>query len=72
MKKPRYGYMCQVDFDHELGEAYPFTEVYPSIKTLKEQRKCVKDCGIYKVKVEVVKVVQKGTGWKTITKEEND
>ena len=62
-EKPRYGFMCQIDFHHELGEAYPYTEIYPSIKTLKEQRDCVKECGIYKVKIVIEKVIQKGTNW---------
>lgn len=52
--------MCMVDFEWELGYAYPFTEVYPSLEALKKARPCVHACGIVKVKVEVEEVVEQG------------
>lgn len=62
-KKSKVGYMCQTDFDWELGEARGGTEVYCSVTDLKRKRKCVEQCGIVKVKVSLVEVVDPGTGW---------
>ena len=60
---PRYGYMCQTDFDWELGEALGGTDVYASVKDIKRSRTCVANCGIVKVKIEFVEVVEPGTGF---------
>lgn len=57
----RYGYMCSVDFDHELGHAFPDTRIYPSVVTLQKQRKCCSEdgaCGIYRVKVVKDKIIR--------------
>jgi len=51
-------YMCKVDYDHELGEASGGVELYSSEQDLRNSRKCVDQCGIVKVKVELVEVVQ--------------
>lgn len=56
--EPKFGYMCKVDFDFEVGEALGGNTVYSSIKDLKRHRKCVETCGIVKVKVELEEVVQ--------------
>lgn len=53
------GYMCLIDFECEMGAASGGNIVYPSIKDLKLCRQCVDQCGIVKVKVEAVKIVQK-------------
>jgi hypothetical protein len=58
MAEPRYGFMCQTDFDWELGEACGGTEVYCSEADLRHERKCVDSCGIVKVKIELVEIVQ--------------
>ena len=59
----RYGYMDRVDFEDELGEALGGTKVYPSVEDLIEE--ClphnVHYCGIVKVKIELIEVVEKGT-----------
>jgi len=60
-KEPRYGYMCKVDFDWELGCAMGGNDIYPSIKDLKENRKCVSECGIVKVKITLEEVIQEDT-----------
>ena len=52
------GYMCKVDYELELGAASGGNVVYPSINDLKERRKCVEGCGIVKVAVSLVEVVQ--------------
>jgi len=57
----RFGYMCQVDFTHELGDVE--NTVYPSVKSLEKARKCVKQCGIVKVKIEKVELVKNGQRW---------
>jgi hypothetical protein len=50
--------MCKVDFECELEEDNKGTKIYPSVESLKKDRKCVEQCGIVKVKVELVEVVQ--------------
>lgn len=54
----RYGYMCMIDFECELGMASGGNLVFPSIENLKENRACVYRCGIVKVKVELDEVIQ--------------
>lgn len=55
----RTGFMCEVDFSHELGAAAGGTKVYPDLEDLREQRRCVSGgCGIVEVRVEFVRVVQ--------------
>ena len=55
MKKSKYGYMCGVDYQHELGEVPDFSLIYSSVKDLKRQRECWKGCGIVKLKIDLVK-----------------
>ncbi len=55
----RFGYMCKVDFDYELGYAGGGNIIYPTIKGLKAFRCCWDECGIVKVKVTKVKTVLK-------------
>jgi len=57
----RVGYMCQVDFDHEIGCALGGNTIYPDIEDLRENRKCVDECGIVEVKIIRTKVIDKGT-----------
>jgi len=53
-----HGYMCKVDFECELGFAEGGNTVYPSVENLKERRKCTPQCGIVKVAVRCLEVVQ--------------
>lgn len=53
------GYMCQIDFDEELGHAMDGTKVYSSIDDLKDDHKCWRGCGIVKVNVTYVETVHK-------------
>lgn len=55
------GYMCKTDFDHELGVASDGNKVFPSIETLRKHLRCVDECGIVKVEVRLVQVVEQGT-----------
>ena len=54
MSDKRYGYMCGVDFQHELGEVMDSTPIYASVESLKEQRKCWTTCGIVKVEIKLL------------------
>ena len=50
------GWMCSVDFDHELGEAAGGTTIYESEKDLRKHRTCVnstaeEDCFCYPAEV---------------------
>lgn len=57
-EKPRYGFMCMVDYEHELGAAAGGNVIFPSIAETKEHRKCTDECGIVKVMVLRVATVQ--------------
>ena len=50
--------MCKVDYECELGAAAGGNVVYPTVEDLKERRRCVDECGIVKVAVSLVEVVQ--------------
>jgi hypothetical protein len=52
------GFMCKVDFEHELYFAYGGNKVYPTVEELIEAKPCVDHCGIVQVKVELVKVLR--------------
>ena len=53
-----HGYMCLVDFECELGSAEGGNRIYPSIEDCRERRKCVSSCGIVKVAVRALEIVQ--------------
>lgn len=52
------GYMCKTDFECELGMAKRGNCVYASEQDLRENRPCVASCGIVKVKVVAVEIIQ--------------
>lgn len=54
-------YMCKTDFECELGLASGGICLYADLEDLKTCRKCVSECGIVKVRVELVEIVDKGT-----------
>lgn len=54
------GFMCRIDFDHELGYASEGNRVYPSIDALKKRHEMWKECGIVEVEVRLVKIVEPG------------
>lgn len=49
--------MDKVDFDYEVGNDVQGTKIYPSVKSLVENRRCVGECGIVKIKVELEEVL---------------
>ncbi len=58
MKDVKFGYMCKTEFDWEVGEALGASRVYSTVEELKEKRKCTQNCGIVKVSISVVEVIQ--------------
>ena len=52
------GYMCLTDFECELGMACGGNTVYPSERNLRKHRKCVPECGIAKVEVIGLEIIQ--------------
>jgi len=52
------GYMCKVDWDHELGEALGGNTVYPSQADLISNKKCTDECGIVEVEIRLKRVIQ--------------
>lgn len=56
----KFGYMCQTDYEHELGEG-PTCQIYSSVEHLKEASNCVAQCGIVRVLVTLAEVVEPGT-----------
>ena len=57
-RDPIVGYMCLVDFDHELGEASGGNRVHPSLEDIQQARKCVAHCGIAEVEVAFRRIAQ--------------
>jgi hypothetical protein len=51
LPKPRIGYMCKIDFDHELGNAIGGNRVYASVADLLRHHSPGTECGIVKVEV---------------------
>ena len=52
------GYMCLTDFECELGCAMGGNHVYPSEADLRRNATCLDQCGIAKVRVIGVEVIQ--------------
>ncbi len=59
-EKPRTGYMCSTDFYHELGEAAGGTKIYRSKEDCLANCSCVRECGMFKVKISFDKIILKG------------
>jgi hypothetical protein len=69
MDEPKFGYMCKTEYDWEVGEALGASRIYCSVDDLKNNRKCVENCGIVKVKIEMVEIVQpENRNWTDTTK----
>lgn len=57
MRNEVTGYMCMIDFEHELGHASGGNEVYPSVDDLKRTHPSWEECGVVEVKVSYVRTV---------------
>lgn len=51
------GYMCQVDYECELGMADGGITIFPSPQECREYRKCTDSCGMVEVEVTVRRVI---------------
>lgn len=60
MNKPKYVYICGIDWQHELfpKNAHP-PEYFFTIKDLKKYRPCWVQCGIVRIKLTIDKWVHK-------------
>jgi hypothetical protein len=54
------GFMCLIDFQHELGSAADGTRVFPSMAALRTAHPMIDDCGAVQVRVSVMRRVIKG------------
>ena len=54
------GYMCLIDWQHEIGQASDGNLVYPSIQDLKHNHPCWKSCGIAEVEIRIRSVICEG------------
>lgn len=54
----RTGFMCKVDFDHELGEALGGNRVFPDEADCEKDRGCIDTCGMVEVEVRLKRVVR--------------
>ncbi len=60
-KKTREGFMCQIAFDHELGEIRGHSKVYSSVESLRRGHGVdVDECGIIRVKVTEEEIIVDG------------
>lgn len=55
-------YICKTDYEYHIPDDIQGITVYFSEKSIREERKCVKSCGIVKMKLTFESVVQKGSG----------
>jgi hypothetical protein len=51
------GYMCGVDWQHELGAAAGGNVVYASADDCRRRRRCTSQCGVVEVEVRLVQWV---------------
>jgi hypothetical protein len=55
------GYMCAIDWNCELGAAADGNKVYPSVEALRKEHNMADECGIVKVRVSFLEVIEEGT-----------
>lgn len=53
-------YMCKIACECELGHDADGTKFYPSLEILKVKHPCWEECGVVKVKIELVEEIHKG------------
>ncbi len=51
------GYMCAIDWEHEIGNASDGNKVYPSVEALKKHHTMWEECGIVEVEVTVISTI---------------
>lgn len=55
------GFMCLTDYEYELGAAMGGNRIFPSLEDARAHLKCHRGCGIVRVRVIGIEVVQEGT-----------
>ena len=54
-----HGYMCGINWQHEVGEGNARgVTIFRSVKELKEDHSCWKECGIVRVKISLDKWIE--------------
>jgi hypothetical protein len=51
------GFMCLIDWQHEIGQASDGNKVYPSLDALKRHHKMWAECGVVEVEVRAKQVI---------------
>jgi hypothetical protein len=51
------GFMCAIDWQHEIGNAADGNKVYPSVAALKKEHTMWEECGIVEVEVSVISTI---------------
>lgn len=69
MSERGIGYMCQIDFEDELGMAAGGIPVYASVNDLKKHHDCWESCGIVEVRVEYVRTIVEQDLWKGVDRD---
>ncbi len=72
MASKRYGYMCKIDYDYEIGSALGGNKIYPSIKDLARHHTCASSCGIVRVSIELDEVLMSAHRPHVTTQEDID
>ena len=54
----KIGYMDKIDFEEELGISFAGVLVFPSVEALRANINYVDECGIVKVEVKLLEVIQ--------------
>lgn len=56
--EPTTGFMCKIDFDHEVGNVFGGSQVYATLEDLRECEPASDECGIVEVEIRLVEVVE--------------
>lgn len=56
-------YVCKTDYDYHIPDDWNGIDIYFSEKSIRTHRKCVKECGIVKMKLTFEEIVDKGEGF---------
>ena len=51
------GYMCMIDWQHEIGAASDGNKVYPSIEDLRRDHTMFEQCGVVEVRISFSKIM---------------
>lgn len=52
------GFMCLIDWQHEIGHASDGNKIYPSLEALKRHHGAWKSCGVVEVTVRAKQIVE--------------